>query len=152
MRSVHPRTRGYPDRSTFGGNTTIPLEEPKLLGGTYHVHLEAHTVAPWEELRFLGERTPTYPWVPRSQHLWREYHYPVRGTEASWGHIPRTLGSAYCSTLGGNTAVPVDGSAIPWGRMQGSWPLVLEIVFFALLATSGRVSPYRGDPSKAQGA
>ena len=121
-------------------------------GGTYHVHLEAHTVAPWEELRYLEERAPTYPWVPRSQHLWREYHYPVRGTEAPWGHISRTLGSACCSTLGGNTTVPVDGSAIPWGRMRGSWALVLEIVFFALLATTGRVSPYRGDPSKAQGA
>ena len=84
-----------------------------LQAATPGTPLEAHTIAPWEELRYFGERAPTYPWVPRSQHLWREYHYLVRGTEAPWGHILQHLERKYrrtreqnCGALGAHTAVP----------------------------------------------
>ena len=106
---------GRPFRATHPGLwKDRPYRGSTLQAATLGIPLEAHTIAPWEKLRYLGERAPTYPWVPRSQHLWREYHYPVRGTAVPWGHIPRTLRCAYCCALGGNTAVLVSRTAVPW--------------------------------------
>ena len=67
--SVHPRTHGYPDRSTVGGNTTIPLEEQRCLGGTYHALLGAHTAVPREEI-------PQCPWM-EAQYLGGGYEAHV---------------------------------------------------------------------------